>query len=209
MATDNPDLMKMARDALSGKWGLAIGTFLLYTFIMGSFGAMRRAGVVSLLIAGPMELGAAIFSLSISRGKDARLEQLFDGFKYFTNALVTYLLMILYIFLWLLLLIIPGIIAALSYAMVFYIFADNPSLRPQEILERSKKMMDGYKLKLFYMFLRFLLLAVLCVLTLGVGFLWLIPFVNITLAKFYDDIKDDPAYLNSLNYNTFNFAGGP
>lgn len=197
MAKENADLMEKAREALKGKWGLAIGTFLLYTFIMGSFGAMRRVGLVSLLVAGPMELGAAIFSLSIARGKQARLEQLFDGFRFFTNALVTYLLTILYVFLWLLLLIVPGIIAALSYAMVFYILADNPTLKPDDVLERSKQMMDGYKLKLFYMFFRFFLLALLCVLTLGIGFLWFIPYVNITMAEFYEDIKDEPTHLNS------------
>jgi uncharacterized membrane protein len=102
----------------------------------------------------------------------------------------------LYIFLWLLLLIVPGIITALSYAMVFYILADNPTLKPQDILEQSKQMMNGYKWKLFYLLLRFFLLALLCVLTLGIGFLWLIPYVNITIAKFYDDVKNNPAHIN-------------
>lgn len=192
MATENAVLMKMARESLKGKWGLAIGTFLVYTLIMGSFGAMQRFGLLSLLIAGPFMLGAATFSLSISRGKDARLEQIFEGFTLYTKALVAYLLMVLFIVLWSILLIIPGIIAGLSYSMAFYILADDPFLQPKEYLERSKKMMYGYKWKLFYLWLRFLLLGLLCVLTLGIGFLWLIPYINVTVAKFYDDIKDKP-----------------
>lgn len=182
--------MQAARAALKDKWGLAIGTFLVYSLIMGSFGAMQKVGLAAILVAGPMMLGAATFSLSLSRGKDAKLEQLFDGFRYFTGALLTYLLSLLYVLLWLLLLIVPGIIAALSYAMVFYILADDPNLKPQDVLARSKELMDGYKLKLFYLFLRFLLLAILCVLTLGIGFLWLIPYIHVTLAKFYDDLKN-------------------
>lgn len=189
MATDNATLMRMARESLQGKWALAIGTFLVYTIIMSSFGAMKEFGVLSLLVAGPMISGAAIFSLNISRNRDARLEQLFDGFKYFSTSLVAYLLFLLYVLLWTLLLVIPGIIAALSYSMTFYILADDPTVKPQEALDRSKKMMDGYKMKLFGLGLRFFLLALLCVLTLGIGFLWLIPYANISMAKFYDDVK--------------------
>lgn len=197
MATENAVLMKMAKASLTGKWGLAIGTFVVYALIMGSFGAMQKVGLAALLVAGPMALGAALFSLTLSRGQEARLEQLFDGFRHFTNALVTYLLLLLYVFLWALLLIVPGIIAALSYSMVFFILADNPTLTPQEILDKSRKMTDGYKWKLFYLWLRFLLLGLVCVLTLGIGFLWLLPYIHITLAKFYDDIKNNPAQLTN------------
>lgn len=190
MKTENASLMLLARESLRGKWGQAIGTYLVYSLIMGSFGAWpKEGGLIGLLIAGPMMLGAAIYSLAISRSEEARLEMIFDGFRDFGNALGAYLLMLLYIILWLLLLIVPGIIAALSYSMTFYIFADDKSLKPGDLLRASKKMMDGYKEKLFYLWLRFLLLALLCILTLGIGFLWLIPYVHVTMAKFYEDIK--------------------
>lgn len=189
MKTDNSVLMEMARQSLRGKWALAIGTFLVYSIIMGSFGALQRAGIVALLVAGPMMLGAAGFSLTLSRGGDARLEQIFDGFRTYATALATHLLMVLYIILWSLLLIIPGIIAALSYSMAFYILVDEPTLAPQQVLNKSKVMMYGYKWKLFALFMWFLLLALLCILTLGIGFLWLIPYMHITVAKFYDDLK--------------------
>lgn len=196
MQTDNVVLMKMARESLKGKWGLAIGTFLVYTLIISAPGAIHTLGLVSLLISGPMALGAAIFSLSVSRNKEAKLEQIFEGFRFFSKAMAAYLLIILYVVLWALLLIIPGIIAALSYSMVFYLLADDASLKPHEALNLSKKMMDGYKWKLFYLFLRFLLLALLCVLTLGIGFLWLVPYMNITMAEFYEDIKNNTLYFN-------------
>ena len=194
--TENVTLMRMARESLKGKWGLAIGTFLIYTIILGAGGIMYQNGgglsvmfnIVPLILGGPLMLGAAGFSLAISRGSEAKFEQLFDGFKDFTNAMFTYLLMLLFVILWTLLLIVPGIIAALSYSMTFYILSDNRSLKPREALDRSKEIMDGYKLKLFYLMLRFLLLAILCILTLGIGFLWYVPYYNVTMAKFYEDI---------------------
>jgi uncharacterized membrane protein len=197
MSTDNATLMRASRESLRGKWGTAILTFFVYTLLTAGPGSLNGhgssgftiSGSLSLLIGGPLALGAAIFSLALSRGKEARLEQIFQGFNYFGNALVTYLLMVLYVFLWTLLLIVPGIIAALGYSMTFYILADDPQTKPQEALKKSKAMMNGHKERLFYLCLRFFLLALLCILTLGIGFLWLIPYIHVTTAKFYDDVK--------------------
>jgi uncharacterized membrane protein len=195
MNTDNVTLMRAARESLKGKWGLAIGTFLIYTLLTTYPGSVDSRGsnitfsILNLIIGGPFALGAAIFSLSLSRGKEARLEEIFQGFNRFSTAFVAYLLILVYVLLWALLLIIPGIIAALGYSMTFYILADDPIINPQDALNKSKSMMDGHKLKLFYLCLRFFLLSLLCILTLGIGFLWLIPYVHVTMAKFYDDIK--------------------
>jgi uncharacterized membrane protein len=196
MNTDNLTLMRASREALRGKWGVAILTFFIFSLLTTTSGTLRAHGSVltlsstlTLIIGGPLALGAAIFSLSISRGKEARLGQLFEGFDHFATALVTYLLLLLYVFLWMLLLIFPGIIAALGYSMTFYILADDPLIKPQDALKKSKSMMYGHKEKLFYLCLRFLLLAILCILTLGIGFLWLVPYVHVTMAKFYDDVK--------------------
>lgn len=196
MSSKNITLMRSARESLKGKWGLAILTFVIYTLLTTTSGSMRPHGsmltlssMLTLIIGGPLALGAAIFSLSMSRGKEARLEQIFQGFNSFSNALIAYLLVLLYVLLWTLLLIVPGIIAALGYSMTFYILADDPRIKPQDALKKSNSLIYGYKLKLFYLCLRFFLLALLCILTLGIGFFWLIPYVHVTMAKFYDDIK--------------------
>jgi uncharacterized membrane protein len=192
MASDNQTLMKAARESLKDQWGIAIGTFLIYILVTSVPGSTRSSlSLVSLIIGGPFALGAATFSLSLSRGKEARLEQIFEGFRHFTTALVAYLLILLYVVLWALLLIVPGIIAGLGYSMTFYILSDDPQIKAEDALKKSKAMMDGYKLKLFYLCIRFFLLALLCILTLGIGFLWLIPYANVTMAKFYDDIKQN------------------
>ncbi|MBV1888515.1 MAG: DUF975 family protein, partial [Urechidicola sp.] len=84
---------------------------------------------------------------------------------------------------------IPGIIAALSYSMTFFIIADDESIKPMDAIDESKRMMDGHKWKLFEMYIRFFGWSVLCLLTLGIGFLWFIPYMHVSLAKFYDDLK--------------------
>lgn len=100
-----------------------------------------------------------------------------------------YWLMILFVVLWSLLLIIPGIIAAFSYAMVFFIIADDSSIGVSEALKKSKVMMKGYKWKYFCLSWRFLGWAILSVLSCGIGFLWLFPYMQISFAKFYEDLK--------------------
>lgn len=195
MKTENAVLMKMARESLSGKWGLAIGAFLVYILIIGAIQATTQfypfVGILSLIITGPLALGLAIFSLNISRNRVAQLEQIFKGFNNFGTSLGAYLLMLLFILLWMLLLIIPGIIAALSYSMTFFILADDDSIGAMEAIDKSKKMMDGYKWKYFCLGLRFIGWTLLAILSLGIGFLWLIPYMYVSMAKFYDDIKEN------------------
>ena len=206
MKTSNVELMKMAEESLSGKWGLAAGTFFVYFIIIVAIQLMSEfypiTGLVSLLITGPLALGVAIFSLNISRDKNPQSDQIFDGFKNFGTSIGAYFLMGLFVLFWSLLLIIPGIIAAISYSMTFYIIADDDSIGPMDAIDKSIEIMDGYKWKYFCLNLRFLGWALLCILTLGIGFLWLAPYIQVSLANFYEDIKENknsiiPTYNNS------------
>lgn len=190
MATENAILMKQARESLTGKWGLAIGTYLLYSVIIGGGGSIPYGGqAVTLILGGPMLLGIVIFSLALSRHQEAKFDQLFKGFRRFGIALGTYCLMVLFILLWTLLFIVPGIIAGISYSMTFYILAEDENIGAKAALDKSKQMMLGYKWKFFCLQWRFFGWFLLCILTLGVGFLWLIPYMQVSNAKFYDDIK--------------------
>lgn len=194
MATENAILMRNARESLEGKWLLAVATFfvamIIVSIVQSVLMVIPFGGIAVLLVSAPLGLGLAMFSLNISRNRNAELEQMFDGFKNFGTAFIAYLLMFLFTFLWTLLLIVPGIIAALSYAMTPYIIVENPEIQPMEAIDQSKAMMDGYKAKLFRLYLRFFGWALLCILTFGIGFLWLAPYANITMAKFYDDVKN-------------------
>lgn len=189
MTTANTVLMRVVQDRLRGKWPATILTFFLYVIIIISVGSIKNIGsTLSLIITGPFLLGGAGYSLAIYRQKESKLEMIFDGFSRFSTALSAYLIMIVLIILWSVLFIIPGIIAALSYSLTFYILSDNPSLSAIEALNKSKVMMNGNKLKLFNLYLRLFLLFLLCLLTFGIGLLWLIPYKNVVMAAFYDDL---------------------
>jgi len=188
--TPNADLMAQARTSLSGSWGLAVGATFVSGLINALAGAIPMAGnLISFLISGAMALGLIIFFLSLSRGGETRFSMIFDGFSQFGRALGAYFFMNLFIILWTLLLIIPGIIAGLSYSMTFYILADNPSIGPLDAIKRSKAMMYGRRWKFFCLQFRFLGWALLCIPTLFIGLLWLIPYISCTSVKFYEDVK--------------------
>jgi len=193
MKKENVLLMKEAREALAGKWGLAVGTFFIYILITAILSGFRGTGsVISLIVDGPLMLGMALFSLAIARKKDAKLEQIFEGFKRFGKSLVAYLLVIVFTILWTLLLIVPGIIAAISYSQIFFILVDDETISAGDAMKKSKKMMYGYKWKYFYLGCRFIGWFLLSILTLGIGLLWFLPYLHVTMAKFYDDIKEKP-----------------
>ncbi|MCF6213597.1 MAG: DUF975 family protein [Flavobacteriaceae bacterium] len=189
----NSELRAQAREALSDKWGIAIGTFLVYMILLGGIQMAIPifGGGVTLIISGPMALGISIFTLAIARRENVRLEQLFDGFQNFGTALGAYLLMVVFVFLWTLLLIIPGIIKALAYSQIFYILADDKSVGAKEALEKSEAMMKGYKWKYFLLGFSFIGWFILSILTLGIGFLWLGPYAQVCFAEFYEDIRDN------------------
>ncbi len=190
MVKENKELTAQAQDALTGRWGLAVGTFFVYFLIVVMIQLIPIVGSIGgLLIGGPMSVGIAIFSLAIARKEDASLNQIFEGFKNFGTALGTYFLVALFTLLWMLLLIIPGIIAAISYSQVFFILAEDSSIGAMDAITKSKEMMNGYKWKYFFLGLRFFGWALLCILTLGIGFLWLAPYAEVSYANFYDDIK--------------------
>ncbi len=102
-----------------------------------------------------------------------------------------YFLKMLFVYLWSLLFVIPGIIKMLSYAMTNYILVDKPELSANQAINLSKDMMYGHKFDLFYLYLSFIGWFILAFLTLGIGFLWFYPYAQTAQASFYLDVKED------------------
>lgn len=104
----------------------------------------------------------------------------------------TCLLMYLYIFLWSLLFLIPGIIKSYSYFQTLYIKAENPKISPSRAIELSKVIMDGHKGQLFYLHLSFIGWFILSALTSNIlGIVYVIPYFNAALAFAYEEVKAD------------------
>ena len=187
--TSNKVLRAQARESLEGLWGLAIGVSVVYFVIIFPIGCIPFIGsIVSLFIASPIVLGLITFSLSLSRKQNPRFSQIFDGFKRYGIALGAYLLQTIFVLLWSILLIIPGIIASISYAMTFFIIADNDSIGPLEAIRKSKEMMRGNKWRFFCLQFSFFGWFLLSLLTLGIGFILVCPYMLVSSAKFYEDL---------------------
>jgi len=189
-STHNRDLMRMARESLRTHWGLGVGVMVLYWVIGVGVSFIPFVGTIAgLLLTGPLMVGLYLVFLTLARRAVAEVGQLFQGFQRFGTALGAYLLMMVFIILWCLLLIIPGIIASYSYAMTYFVIADDSTVGPLQAITRSKEMMRGNKWKLFCLSWRFFGWSLLCILTLGIGFLWLAPYMQTTMAHFYDDVR--------------------
>lgn len=157
-------------------------------------GAVAGAGTIGLLISiflfGPLEVGCRSFFRK-NLYKEEELDELKTGFtpKYWRNV-GTQLLTSLFIALWTLLLIIPGIVMSYAYAMVPYILAEDNDIQPMDAIRMSKDMMKGHKWELFVLDLSFIGWAILSVLTLGIlNIFYVGPYYYSTHAAFYEDLK--------------------
>ncbi|MBC8060684.1 MAG: DUF975 family protein [Clostridiaceae bacterium] len=189
---ENSELRRDAREQLRGNWLTAVLLCVIYTIVSGILGQIPYLGYpLTMLIAGPFMLGLVSCFMHLVRHEPFMFENLFDGFKKFVPALLLQIIMSIFIFLWSLLLIVPGVIAALSYSMSFYILNDNSEMSAMEALSASKEMMMGYKSKLFMMMLLFAGLSILSVITCFIGMLWITPYMQTSMANFYQNLKEN------------------
>ena len=217
----NSELRAQARERLEGKWG----TFVLMTFLMlviqtilqipGYIGSLLEilspenvlaslsfsniSNILSLL-ALPLSWGLTVSLLRNHREESVDLENLFDGFRggRYTRVFCALFLVRLFTFLWTLLLIIPGIMKAFSYALTPYILLDEPELSARQAITRSCEIMQGRRWKLFCLSLSFIGWGILSLLTFGIGFLWLAPYMNASIAAFYEDARAEYEAENSI-----------
>ena len=217
----NSELRAQARERLEGKWG----TFVLMTFLMlviqtilqipGYIGSLLEilspenvlaslsfsniSNILSLL-ALPLSWGLTVSLLRNHREESVDLENLFDGFRggRYTRVFCAIFLVNLFTFFWALLLIIPGIMKAFSYALTPYILLDEPELTARQAITRSCEIMEGRRWKLFCLSLSFIGWGILSLLTFGIGFLWLVPYMNASIAAFYEDARAEYEAENSI-----------
>ena len=151
---------------------------VLVPLTVGYANAMRR-----LLLSGDNDLLKNTFKLAL------------DGYW---HKVWTMLVVGIFTALWTLLLIIPGIIKALSYSMTKYILQDNPELSASESIHRSRMMMKGHKFDLFWLYLSFIGWLILGIFTFGIGYFWLVPYMETAEAAFYEEVKADYALNGGL-----------
>ncbi|MFS0781876.1 DUF975 family protein [Bacillus sp. 1P06AnD] len=207
MSIQYSQLKRSGRNSLKGKWGLAIGVILIIGILSVAVSYIPRVGFLLSILLFPMTVATTWFFLGLARNENPTVEVIFSGYEKgaFIRTLGTQLLMNIYLVLWALLLLIPAIIKGFSYMLTNYILKDYPHLQYNSAIKLSRRMMDGYKGQAFILQLSFIGWAILCLFTLGIGFLFLSPYVSTTNAHLYEDLKrryveahpDDPL-LNEL-----------
>ena len=148
-------------------------------------------GIALFILGSIVEVGYMKFNLDlVDRQKEAEIGTMFGYFQHWKTTACARLLQGVYVLLWSLLFIIPGIIAGYSYAMTSYILAENPELTASEAIERSKQMMSGNRWRLFCVQISFIGWDILsALLTFGIGSLWITPYKQAAIAAFYREIS--------------------
>ena len=138
----------------------------------------------------PIFYGIKSFYMNISRGLGGRVADVFEGYKQFFPIAAIIFISGLFIILWSFLLIIPGIIKAISYTQILRVKKDNPEMKALDCINESKYLMEGYKMEYFVLRLSFIGWSLLSVFTLGILGFWLLPYMETTYAEFYDKLKE-------------------
>ena len=203
---------------MKGNWGSAVGVTLVFLLI--TYAVVLATTVVGMLfgqpvcedgaeqsivgqilsvlaiifVVYPIVFGTVMLFLQFAReGEKPRVGNLFKAFssKYYGKSVGVYLLTSIFTSLWALLLIVPGIIKTLAYSLAPYILIDNPELTANQALNQSVKMMKGHKMQLCLMMLGYVGFTLLSVFALCIPLLWIYPYYQAVLAKFYEEVKSN------------------
>ncbi len=173
------NIRALGRQSLKGNWKSAVLVMLIYIvciivptlIIVALFGGFSEeammsedlmmpgeglSSVYSLLVSGAFTFGISVYFLDLVRERKSDIGQVFSGFGYYFKTLLLFVVMSIFILLWTLLFIIPGIIASFRYSQAFYILADDPSKDIMQCLKESKALMKGNKAKYFCFQLSFI-----------------------------------------------------
>lgn len=146
-------------------------------------------GFVGGIITTIIGIGYIKYVLDFSRGKNPQLKDLFYFFKKWYVVLAISILISIFTFLWTLLLIIPGIVAAISYSMAFFVFIDDENIDPPKAIKRSKELMNGYKADYFVFCLSFIGWGLLVAITAGIALIYVAPYTQVATCIYYDKLK--------------------
>ncbi len=195
MILSRKDLKLMAKDNLRNKWGGAIVVCLLYTLLVG---VLSSTGIGILLLNSLFSIGLYQAFTFGKNKENYDISDLFDPFSNEVgNRISLSIIKNIYIFLWSLLFIIPGIIKSCSYAMSEYISFRDPSMTYKGCIDKSRKIMDGHKMEFFILQLSFFGWELLSVLTFGIlEILFVAPYRYATYTVYFENLYNHSSLIN-------------
>ena len=195
------ELKARARAQLGGGifqnlWMMGLAVCLLIG-LMESAAAGILPGIGALIVVGPLEYGMAFIFLKQARDhQSVQLGDMFRGFQDdFGGTFLIGLMTSLFTFLWSLLFVIPGIVKMYAYSMAYYIKLDHPDYGWKACIDESRRLMDGHKWEKFVLDLSFLGWIIVGSLCLGVGTLWVTPYMEAANAQFYEYVRTCPSVM--------------
>ena len=187
--------------SLKDKWMDAAIVALVYfvisegiDFAVSSFLATETGVVfqlIWLLACAPLTWAFGVMFLDFIRGNELKVGKLFDGYKDCIRIGIAFFLYFLVVLVGVIFFFVPGIIFAMMFAQVPYILRDDENIGVIDALKKSANMMKGHKMQLFLLYLSFIGWAILAILTLGIGYLFLFPYMYTTVAHYYEDLKSE------------------
>ena len=133
--------------------------------------------------------GWSIYHLGVRQGKEMPYGCLLDGFAFLGKLILLNIVMGIFVYLWSLLFLIPGIIAQYRYRFAIYNLCENPEIGIMEAINMSKAQTAGFKGTLFVLDLSFLGWSILCWLTLGILNIWIAPYKEQANVGYFQEIK--------------------
>lgn len=146
--------------------------------------------IVYFVLSTILEFGYHTYCLKVAnRDSSMSYGDLFSSARYLLKALGLMIVMTVFVSLWMVLLVIPGVIAAYRYSQAIFIMAENPEKGILQCIRESKEMMIGHKMEYFVLELSFIPWALLGSFTCGLGFLYVYPYMTVTFANYYNSLK--------------------
>lgn len=188
---DRTSIKQKAKEAFLGQYGRSIAAYLMFILFYGVIGGVLSGIIpITFLITLPAVIGFYTYFILLYTHRDPDFGNFLDGFSRYGRSLGGMLWMELWIFLWSLLFLIPGIVKAYAYRLTPYILADCPRVSATGALEISMRMTQGHKWEIFVMELSFLGWNLLSVLTFGIlDFLYVGPYIQTAMAGMYHELK--------------------
>ena len=145
--------------------------------------------IVLSLVSMVLSAGYVLYTMRVRKGMIAPYTTLFDGFLFVGKIILLEIVISIFVFLWTLLFIIPGIVAGYRYRFALYNLCENPEIGVMEALNMSKAQTRGHKWELFVLDLSFIGWNLLCSLTLGILSIWIMPYIQQTDIGYFQAIK--------------------
>lgn len=204
MGWNRVELKLQAKDFLKEYyWRSFLAVLIVTTISVFLEIAFNTENAEFLFVASMLSIGIRIFAINVlevglvnyfvrAEKGDVDVSNIFSVFKSnnYLNIVKTMVLRDVFLFLWTLLLIIPGIVKSYEYCFIPYILAENPDLEYKEIFEKTKKMTKGEKLEIFILNLSFFGWYFLGLLLFIIGVIFVVPYHRATEAKLYFALKD-------------------